>query len=85
MENRLTSCPYCSNTVMKGAMRCVACGKILQTPEKQIAALEKLQSSQKFTMYRLRNYAVIIIVLGVLYYSFSERIFEIIQYIISLR
>jgi hypothetical protein len=69
---------------MKGAMRCVACGKILQTPEEQIAAIEKLQSKQKFNINRVLNYTVLIIILGVLYYYFSERLIEIIKNIIGI-
>jgi hypothetical protein len=69
---------------MKGAMRCVACGKILQTPEEQIAAIEKLQSKQKFNINRLLNYTVMIIILGVLYYYFSERLIGTIKNIIGI-
>ena len=65
-------------------MRCVGCGKILQTPEEQIAIIEKLQSKQKFNMNRLLNYIVTIILLGVLYYYFSERLIQIIKNIIRI-
>jgi uncharacterized membrane protein YvbJ len=84
LSNKLENCPYCSKTVMKGAMRCVACGKILQTPEEQIAAIEKLQSKQKFNINRLLNYTVMIIILGVLYYYFSERLIGTIKNIIGI-
>ena len=84
MRNKFDNCPYCGNTVIKGAMRCVGCGKILQTPEEQIAIIEKLQSKQKFNMNRLLNYIVTIILLGALYYYFSERLIQIIKNIIRI-
>jgi hypothetical protein len=69
---------------MQGAMRCVACGKILQTPEEPIAAIEKLQSKQKFNVKRFLNYTVMIIILGVLYYYFSERLIGAVKNIIGI-
>jgi len=79
VSNKLDNCPYCNRTVMKGAMRCVACGKILQTSEERIATIEKLQSKPKFNMKRFLKPIVIIIILGVLYYYYSERLIEIIE------
>ncbi len=76
MDNKFVNCPYCSKTVIKGAMRCVACGKTLQTPEEQIDTIEKLQSKKKFNMKRFLNYTGMIIILGILYYYFSERLIE---------
>jgi len=64
---------------MKGAMRCVACGKILQSPEEQSVAIEKLQVKQKFNMKGLLKGTLTIIVLSVLYYYFSERIIVMIK------
>ena len=55
MSYKIENCPYCHQKMIKGAMRCVACGKILQTPEEQIATIEKLQSKQKFNMNRFLN------------------------------
>ena len=83
MSNKFENCPYCCKTVIKGAMRCVACGKILQTPEEQIARIEKLQSKQKFNMKSFLNYTVMIIILGGLY-NYSERLIEIIKNIIGI-
>jgi len=79
LSNNFVNCPYCQKTVIKGAMRCVACGKILQTPEEQIATIEKLQTKQKFNIKRLVNCSVMIVILGVLYYYFSERIIVMIK------
>ena len=79
MSNNFNNCPYCGKTVMKGAMRCVACGKIQQTPEEQVAAIEKLQSRRKFNFKKFLNRTVTIIIIGVLYYYFSDRLIEIIK------
>ena len=84
MSNKLENCPYCQQKVFKGAMRCVACGKILQTTEERIDTLEKLQSMQKFNMKRFLNWTVMIIISGVLYYYYSERIIEIIRNTIGI-
>lgn len=79
MSYQIENCPYCHQKVIKGAMRCVACGKILQTPEERIHTIEKLQSKQKFNMNRFLKYAVMIIISGILYYYYSERLIEIIK------
>ncbi|UCH80504.1 MAG: hypothetical protein JSW20_12315 [Nitrospiraceae bacterium] len=79
MSNNFNNCPYCGKKVMKGAMRCVACGKIQQTPEEQAAAIEKLQSRRKFNFKKFLNRTVAIMIIGVLYYYFSDRLIEIIK------
>jgi len=84
LDHKFENCPYCSKTVIKGAMRCVACGKMLQTPEEQIAKLEKLQSKQKFNIKRFLNFTVKIIIIGVLYYYFSDRLIVIIKNTIGI-
>ncbi len=84
MDNQIDECPYCHRPVIKGAMRCVACGKILQTTEERIDTLEKLQSKQKFNIKRILKWTVMIIISGVLYYYYSERIIEIIKDNISI-
>ena len=84
MDHKLENCPYCSKPLIKGAMRCVACKNILQTPEEQIATLEKLQSKQKFNVKRFLNFTVKIIIIGVLYYYFSDRLIVIIKNTIGI-
>jgi len=60
----------------------VACGRILQTPEERIAIVEKLQAKPKFNMKKFFKWIFMIIILGVLYYYFSERLIEVIENII---
>ena len=83
MSNNFVDCPYCHKTVIKGAMRCVACGKLLQTPEEKIAAIKKLQSRQQFNISKLLKYTVMIIILGLLFDCFSERFIEIVEKVIG--
>ena len=84
MNNTFLNCPYCGKTVMKGAMRCVACGKILQTPEEQSARIEQLQVKQGVNIKGLLKGTLTIIVLSVVYYYFSERIIVMIKSISGL-
>ncbi len=79
MNETLESCPSCGKTMMQGAMRCVACGKILQTPEEQIASLERLQTKPEFNMKGLLKGTLTIIVLSALYYYFSDSIADMIK------
>ncbi|MEW6600560.1 MAG: hypothetical protein AB1499_06280 [Nitrospirota bacterium] len=82
MNNKFDNCPYCGRTVIKGAMRCVACGRPLQTPAEQVAIIERLQGKNRFNIGRLVNYAVIIALMGVAYY-YSERIIRFLKIIIK--
>lgn len=79
MSNKLVDCPYCNQKLMKGAMRCVACGRILQTTEERIAVIEKLQAKKKFNVLNLIKPIVMIIVFAILYYHYSDKIIEIIK------
>ncbi len=78
-ETPFDSCPYCHQRVFKGAMKCVACGRILQTPEERVAIIEKLQAKKKFDMRKFLNWTVKIIILGILYYYFADKLIEIIK------
>jgi uncharacterized membrane protein YvbJ len=69
------SCPHCGKTVIKGAMRCLGCGKILKTAEEQAASIERLkQSKKKMQFMGIVKFVLFIIVILVLYYVFSEEI-----------
>jgi uncharacterized membrane protein YvbJ len=69
------SCPHCGQTVIKGAMRCLGCGKILKTAEEQAASIERLKKSKKKMQFMsIVKFVLFIIVIIVLYYVFSEEI-----------
>ncbi len=78
------TCPYCGNNVLKGAMRCVACQRILQTPEQQSAVIEKLEQSRKrFNTAKLIKFIIFLIAGGYIYKNYSVEIQEFINQLIS--
>lgn len=73
-------CPHCGQTVIKGAMRCLSCGKILKTAEEQAASIERLKKSKKkLPLKSILKFVFFIIVILVLYYVFSEEIAELLD------
>ncbi len=75
MELKTDICPYCGQQILKGAMRCVACGRILKTPEEQAEAIERLRKGKRgFVFGRLIRFLVIFCAVAVLYYFFSDEI-----------
>jgi hypothetical protein len=71
------TCPYCGQKVLKGALRCVGCRKILKTPEEQAESLERLKSlKKKFNLSGLIKFILFLISLGLIYHFFSEQILE---------
>jgi uncharacterized membrane protein YvbJ len=74
------TCPNCGQKILKGAMRCVGCGKILKTPEEQLASIQKLKESKKrFDIARLLKIIVLLLAIGIIYYYFSAQIIEFIN------
>lgn len=47
MNANFEACPYCGKKIMKGAMRCMACGKILKTAEEQQASIERYKQAKQ--------------------------------------
>jgi uncharacterized membrane protein YvbJ len=75
MELKTDICPYCGQQILKGAMRCLACGRILKTPEEQAEAIERLRKTKKgFDFGRLIRFLVFFCAAAVLYYFFSDEI-----------
>lgn len=75
MNDELDSCPHCGNKVLKGAMRCPSCGKIIKTAEEQKATIEKLQTQKKsFNIFRTLRIIVFIIIAYLIYRYFLEDI-----------
>jgi len=70
-------CPHCGKKILKGAMRCAMCGSIQKSSEEQIASIKKIrEAKKKFNVGRLIKFIVFIIAAGVIYYLYSDRIFE---------
>jgi len=75
--SHLDQCAYCGSNILKGAMRCVSCGKILKTPEEQSAAIRKMVKSQQSMMIKkAMKLAAVFIATGVVYYFYGDRIQE---------
>jgi len=47
MAAGFSACPYCGKKVLKGALRCPGCGKILKTSEEQAESIRRFKEAQK--------------------------------------
>jgi hypothetical protein len=75
MELKTDICPYCGRQILKGAMRCLACGRILKTPEEQAEAIERLRKGKRgFDFGRLIRFLFFLSVTAILYWFFSDEI-----------
>ena len=80
----LDQCAYCGSNILRGAMRCVSCGKILKTPEEQSAAIRNMVKSQQGMMIKkVMKLAVVFIASGAVYYFYADRIQEFISALLS--
>ena len=85
MNDTLHNCPHCGRHIIAGAMRCAACGRILKTPEDQIASIDKLcQKRKKFNIGKVFKVTVTILMVGIFYNYFSEQINELINSILGI-
>ena len=75
MELKTDICPYCNHQILKGAMRCLACGRILKTPEEQAEAIERLKKGkQGFDFARIIRVLLFLCAAALLYYFFDSEI-----------
>lgn len=80
MSAEFDKCPHCGQKVMKGAMRCARCGRLLITPEEQLERIERLKRSKKgFRMGGLLKFIAFLAVLAGVWYLYSDRIIEFIR------
>ena len=78
-NSHIDLCAYCGSNILRGAMRCVSCGKILKTPEEQSAAIRTIEKSQSsFKLRKILKLIVFLVSSGVVYYFYSDRIQEIV-------
>ncbi len=78
------TCPHCGQRVLKGALRCKSCGKILKSPEEQLASIKKLKESKKgFNTGKLLKFIIFLLAIGIIYYFFSDQIVELISNILG--
>ena len=78
-------CPYCGRQVIKGAMKCLGCGKILKTAEEQQASIRKYAESQQDSFFgRAVKIVIFILLLAAIWYAYSNYQTEISSFIEGL-
>ena len=76
-------CPYCGQQVLKGALRCVQCNKILQTAQEREVLIQKFKESKKsYGIRKLLKFIILLIAFGIIYFFFSDHIFTFIYKIL---
>jgi uncharacterized membrane protein YvbJ len=74
------NCPHCGQKILKGAMRCTGCGKILKTQEEQVGAIRNYTASKKrFDALKILKNILLFLIIGFLIYYFSEEILTFIK------
>ena len=69
------ACAGCGQKVIKGAMRCPRCGRLLISPEEQLERLKKLKERKKeFDLGKVIQFFLWFLIIGTAYYFFSDRI-----------
>ena len=78
MADIYSECPRCGQILMKGAMKCVGCGKILKTAEEQHASIQKFKEAPKgFDFAKVLKFIIFLTGLALIYHFFSDQIGEI--------
>jgi uncharacterized membrane protein YvbJ len=73
-------CLYCGQKILKGALRCGRCNKILQTAQERKFLIEKFKESKKsFDIKKLIKVIIVLIAFGIIYFFFSDHIFTFIH------
>ena len=79
-------CPHCGNQIIKGAMKCMACGKILKTANEQQASIDRYRKSQEGDGFfgKIVRFAIFILFLAAAWYVYSNYQVEILSFIKGL-
>jgi hypothetical protein len=76
-------CQYCGQQVLRGALRCMRCNKVLQTPQEREVLIQKFKESKKsFDLGNLLKFIILLIAFGVIYFFFPDYIFKFIYEIL---
>jgi hypothetical protein len=74
------NCPYCGQKILKGALKCPGCNKILQTPEEREALIQKYKTPQKKSgIIRLLKFVILLLTIGCIVYFFLDDILKIVN------
>lgn len=77
-------CPDCGGKVPKGAMRCLHCSRLLRTPEERLSYIERFKASGRSPgKWRLLKPLLVLLLLGAVYYLFSEEIDDFIRRVLN--
>ncbi len=83
MDDQYEKCPHCGQTLLRGALKCINCGKILKTPEAQFADIERLRKSKKsqsgFNFASFLKCVLYLVIIAAVYYYFGDDILEYLQ------
>jgi len=75
MAVNIEACPYCGRNILKGAMRCPGCGKILKTAEEQRASIKQFKKAKKkFNYMGPVKLVLFLIAAGVIYNYYYDEI-----------
>ena len=76
-------CPKCGQKLLVGATRCLSCKAVLKTEEEQKAMIQQFMEPNKegFNKKALLKFVIYLIVIGIIYYFYSEEIMAVINYI----
>ena len=81
--SRFETCPHCGKQVMKGAMRCIGCGKILKTAEQQQASIERHKESKEKSFFgkflKFLFFILFLIAASIIYRNYSDQIMTLIN------
>jgi uncharacterized membrane protein YvbJ len=76
MAIQYDKCPSCRATIVKGAMRCTSCGALLTTAEEQKQRIQRYRENQRkpSLVGGIIKFIVLLFLVGVAWYFFSEQI-----------
>jgi len=87
MSPAFEACPYCGRKIIKGAMKCMGCGKILKTAAEQQRSIERYKDSQKSSFFaKILKYIFFLLfflVLGVVYKFYGVEIIHFVSDLIK--
>jgi hypothetical protein len=84
VDDAYEKCPACGHTVHREAMRCPGCGRLLITPEEQLARIERLKERKRQPrLGALLRLIVFLLVAGAAWYFFSEQIMELLRKVLG--
>ncbi|MDT8316519.1 MAG: hypothetical protein RQ824_00820 [bacterium] len=66
-------CPYCGRQVIKGAMKCLGCGKVLKTAEEQQVSIQRYAESQHASSFgRVAKVVIFILLVAAIWYAYNN-------------